>query len=70
MIDSNVFKIGISVISNSKYSKGMVGSIHKVSNEKVHVRFNDGTFEVFHFNPTHHMQTNISQLEVYKNGTR
>jgi hypothetical protein len=38
------------------------GVVWKVSDIGVHVRYDDGLFQVFHFNPYHHSQTSISKL--------
>jgi predicted ester cyclase len=57
-----IFNVGDRVVSKSKYSKDKHGTIWKITNEAVHVRFDDEYFEKFHFNPTHHTQTNIDLL--------
>lgn len=59
--------MGDNVISMDKASYKHGGIVHKVSSYGVHVRFTDGTFQVFHFNPTHHMQSPLSNLKLKKN---
>jgi predicted ester cyclase len=58
----NIFNSGDRVVSKSKYSNDKHGVIWKITDEAVHVRFDDGLFEKFHFIPTHHMQTKIELL--------
>lgn len=56
------YSVGDKVISSSKYSNGQCGVVRRLSEYGVHVRFEDGMFEVFHFKPTHHKQTAIQCL--------
>lgn len=50
----------------SGYNK--LGEVHKISEKGVHVKYRENhpihkySYQVFHFNPTHHMQTHINQL--------
>lgn len=49
---------------NEEVSKqGKIGNVIKISEQAVHVKYKDGFFEKFHFNPTHHKQTSISELK-------
>ena len=38
------------------------GTVWKVSDKGVHVRYDNGMFEIFHFKPYHHKQTSIDAL--------
>lgn len=49
---------------NEEVSKGdKIGKVIKISEQAVHVKYEDGFFEKFHFKPTHHKQTPISELK-------
>lgn len=56
------FKRGDSVISFSLWSNGKIGIVNKTSNIGVHVKFENGTSEVFRYNKSHHMHSSISNL--------
>ena len=67
-----MWKVGITVVSNDKYSKDMIGIIWKITDEAIHVKFGTNeedniTFQKFFFNPKHHMQSNILDLNLYNN---
>lgn len=47
------------------HKNGKIGTVTRVSDKAVHVRYDDGYFEKFHFQPTHHMQTSITALKHY-----
>lgn len=47
------------------HKNGKVGTVTRVSDKAVHVRYDDDYFEKFHFQPTHHMQTSITALKHY-----
>lgn len=57
------FVFGDSVVSACKYSKGKIDVVMKTTNDAVHVKFYDGMYQKFFFNPTHHMQTSIDLLK-------
>lgn len=66
-----IFKINDKVKSSSKYSMNFVGVVWKISEKGVHVKFEESAiqkfgFQKFFFNPTHHMQTPIEQLQIIK----
>jgi hypothetical protein len=52
------FKEEERVHKNSK-----VGTIIRISDKAVHVRYDDDFYEKFHFNPTHHAQSSIKELK-------
>jgi hypothetical protein len=55
------------VQSSSKWSNGKEGFVHNVYEYGVSVNFgtkDNPKYEVFHFKPTHHTQTNINCLEL------
>lgn len=58
VVSSAVFKIGDRV-ENSGAARG---TVWKISDEAVHVRYDDGMFQKFHFKPYHHKQSPISEL--------
>ena len=61
------FKKGDNVLSNSKWNNGKAGIVHAVYPYGVSVNFGDNinpSYQVFHFKPSHHMQTNINDLEI------
>ena len=63
------FKVDDVVLSNSKYSSGKMGIVWKISDYGVHVNFGtikEPSYQVFHFNPTHHMQSCISEINPKK----
>lgn len=66
----NEFKKGDSVLSLSKYSNEYKGVVWKVSDKAVHVLFDTGQFQKFHFNPTHHMQSSIKLLTNLKSNLK
>ena len=47
------------------HKNGKIGTVTRVSDKAVHVRYDDDYFEKFHFQPTHHMQTSITALKHY-----
>lgn len=63
---SKLFEVGDLV---EKLDKSETGEVWKMSEKGVHVRYkrkglieNYFDYEVFHFKPTHHMQTHVNQL--------
>jgi hypothetical protein len=46
--------------------KHYISEVRKVSDYGVHTKDSDGYFMVFHFNPTHHMQSPITDLKLIK----
>lgn len=55
------------VVSTSRFSRGREGVVWKVSEYGVHVNFGtikEPSYQVFHFSPTHHMQSNITEITI------
>ena len=58
--------MGSAFSENDKVHRdGKTGVVTRVSDKAVHVRYDDGYFQKFHFQPTHHMQTSITALKHY-----
>lgn len=49
---------------NDRVTKGgrVAGTVWKVTEKAVHVRYDDDTFEKFHFKPVHHTQSSVENL--------
>jgi hypothetical protein len=52
-------------INDRVHKDGNTGTVTRVSDKAVHVRYDNDFFEKFHFEPTHHMQTSITALKHY-----
>ena len=51
--------------NDTVHKDGKKGTVKRISDKAVHVRYDDGYFERFHFQPRHHMQTSITALKHY-----
>lgn len=57
------FKVGHQVWCSNR---GLVAVVSKVTEKYISVKYlKDGSFERFHFNPSHHMHSNITQIQHY-----
>jgi len=65
-MEAKDFKKNEKVLSSSKWSNGKVGIIRNVYEDYVSVNFgtpHNPNYQRFHNKPTHHMQSNINELE-------
>jgi hypothetical protein len=54
-----IFKVRDGIVSDGKE-----GEVWKITDEAIHVRFENGMFQKFHFKPYHHKQSSISELKL------
>lgn len=52
-------------VNDRVHKQNKLGTVTRISDKAVHVRYDDDFYEKFHFQPTHHMQTSITALKHY-----
>lgn len=58
------FVINDTVKSKSKFSFDKKGTVYKTSDLGIHVKFEDGQFEIFRFKKEHHKHSEITELQL------